>query len=409
VTRERRKRMPSYQYEAKTLQGSMIKGKMEAENEHAVRTSLRERDYYPQSIRLASKSMDIDLSKYAKVPIQSISIFCRQFSFTVSAGMNILKAIDVVGEQTENKKLRNILKEVRSDIEKGSSLSDGFRKHKDIPDMLVNMIAVGEVSGSLDSIMVRMADYYEKNYKLQKKVKGSLTYPLMICVVAVLVVNLLLIFVLPTFVGMITSSGGALPLPTRMVMALSAFMKSYGLLLMGFVLILLLIIKFVLNHNIDMAEKMDMLKLKIPIFGKIMAKIVTARFTRTFGALMSSGVPVLESIDICSKVLGNTAASSLLQSTSESVRKGNGIGESLEDRGIFPTMLTQMLKIGEETGTLDSIMEKTAEYYDSEVDNATSQLSTLIEPIILVVLGVVVGFIVIAMLLPMFEMYNTVA
>jgi type IV pilus assembly protein PilC len=257
--------------------------------------------------------------------------------------------------------------------------------------------------------MIRMADYYEKNYKLQKKIKGSLTYPLMICVVAVLVVNLLLIFVLPTFVGMITSSGGALPLPTRMVMALSAFMKSYGLLLMGFVLMLVLIIKFILNHNIEIAEKMDMLKLKIPIFGKIMTKIVTARFTRTFGALMSSGVPVLESIDICSKVLGNTAASRLLQSTSESVRKGHGIGESLEDRGIFPTMLTQMLKIGEETGTLDSIMEKTAEYYDSEVDNATSQLSTLIEPIILVVLGVVVGFIVIAMLLPMFEMYNNVA
>jgi type IV pilus assembly protein PilC len=400
--------MPSYQYEAKTLQGIIIKGKMEAESENAVRTSLREREYYPQSVKLNGNSMDIDLSKYTKVSIQSLSIFCRQFSFTVSAGMNILKAMDVVGEQTENKKLRNILKEVRNDIEKGSGLSEAFRKHKDIPDMLINMINVGEVSGNLDGIMVRMADYYEKNYKLQKKIQGSLTYPLLICVVAVIVVNLLLIFVLPTFVGMITSGGGTLPLPTRMVMGLSEFMKKYGLILMGTVIALVFILRIILKSNLDFAERVDMLKLKMPIFGKIMTKIVTARFTRTFGALMSSGVPVLESIEICSKIVGNTMASRLLQSTSEAVKKGRPIGESLEGRGVFPTMLTQMMKIGEETGTLDTIMEKTAEFYDSEVENATSQLSTLIEPLVIAVLGVVVGFIVIAMLLPMFDMYNSV-
>jgi type IV pilus assembly protein PilC len=401
--------MPSYQYEAKTLQGIVIKGKMEAESENAVRTSLREREYYPQSVKLNGNSMDIDLSKYTKISIQSLSIFCRQFSFTVSAGMNILRAMDVVGEQTESKKLRNILKDVRSNIEKGSSLSEAFRKHKDIPDMLINMISVGEVSGNLDGIMVRMADYYEKNYKLQKKIQGSLTYPLVICVVAVIVVNLLLIFVLPTFVGMITSGGGTLPLPTRMVMGLSEFMKKYGLILMGTIIALVFILRIILKSNLDFAERVDMLKLKMPIFGKIMTKIVTARFTRTFGALMSSGVPVLESIEICSKIVGNTMASRLLQSTSEAVKKGRPIGETLEGRGVFPTMLTQMMKIGEETGTLDTIMEKTAEFYDSEVENATAQLSTLIEPLIIAVLGVVVGFIVIAMLLPMFEMYNTVA
>jgi type IV pilus assembly protein PilC len=401
--------MPSYQYEARTLQGSIIKGKMEAESENSVRASLRERDYYPQSIKLSSKSVDIDLSKYSKIPMQSIAIFCRQFSFTVSAGMNILRAIDVVGEQTENKKLRNILREVRNDIQKGSSLSDALKKHQDIPEMLVNMINVGEVSGGLDAVMMRMADYYEKNYKLQKKITGSLTYPLMIAVVAVIVVNLLLIFVLPTFVGMITGSGGTLPLPTRMVMGLSDFMKSNGLIMMGIVTLLLLIAKVFINHNEEAAEKVDMLKLKMPIFGKIITKIVTAKFTRTFGTLVSTGVPVLESISICSKVVGNTVASKLLLDTSESVKKGHGIGVSLEDRGVFPTMLTQMMRIGEETGTLDSIMEKTAEFYDNEVDNATAQLSTLIEPIIIVFLAVVVGFIVIAMLLPMFEMYNSVS
>ncbi|MCM0650759.1 type II secretion system F family protein [Clostridium swellfunianum] len=401
--------MPSYQYEARNLQGNIIKGKMEAESEDIVRTSLRERDYYPQNIKLYSSSMDIDLSKYKKISTQQIAIFCRQFSFTISAGMNILRAMDVVAEQTENKKFRNILKEVKSDIEKGSSLSEALGKHEDIPEMLVNMISVGEMSGTLDTVMNRMADYYEKSYKLQKKIKGSLTYPIMVAVVAVVVVNLLLIFVLPTFVGMITSSGGTLPMPTRIIMALSDFMKKYGLLLMGFILMLAIVAKIFIRNNEEAAEKVDMLKLDMPLFGKIITKIVTARFTRTFGTLMSTGVPLLESIDICSKVVGNAVASKLLQSTSEAVRKGHSIALSLEGRGVFPTMLTQMMKIGEETGTLDSIMEKTAEFYDNEVENATSQLSTLIEPLIIVFLAVVVGFIVIAMLLPMFEMYNLVS
>jgi type IV pilus assembly protein PilC len=401
--------MPSYQYEAKTLQGTLIKGKMDAINENAVRASLRERDFYPQSVKLANQSLDIDLSKYSKIPIKSISIFCRQFAFTVSAGMNILRAMDVVGEQTENKKFRDILKEVKNDIEKGSSFSAALKKHKDIPEMLTNMIGVGEVSGNLEDVMERMADYYERNYKLQKKIQSSLTYPMMIAVVAVLVVNLLLIFVLPTFVGMITSSGGTLPLPTRMVMWVSDFMKKYGFIELGVIIMLVLVVKVVLTNNTDLAERVDILKLKMPIFGKVFTKIVTARFTRTFGTLMASGVPVLESINICSQVVGNTMVARLLQSTSENVRKGHSIGLSLEGRGIFPTMLTQMIRIGEETGTLDSIMEKTAEFYDNEVENATAQLSSLIEPMIIVFLAVVVGFIVIAMLLPMFEMYNSIS
>jgi type IV pilus assembly protein PilC len=321
--------------------------------------------------------------------------------------MNILKAMEVVSNQTENKKLKSILKEVKNDIEKGSSFSEGLRKHKEIPEMLVNMISVGEVSGTLDAIMVRMADYYENSYKLQKKIKGALTYPLMICVVAIIVVNLLLIFVLPTFVGMITSSGGTLPLPTRIVMGISDFMKNYGLIFMGITAVLILLLRMFIKKNEDIAERIDAIKLKLPLFGKIITKIVTARFTRTFGTLMSSGVPLLESIEICSKVVGNAMAKNLLQNTSEAVKKGYGVGESLEGRGVFPGMLTQMMKIGEETGSLDSIMQKTAEFYDNEVDNATQQLSTMIEPLIIVVLGVVVGFIVIAMLLPMFEMYQS--
>jgi type IV pilus assembly protein PilC len=399
--------MPTYQYEARALNGSIIKGKMEGNSENAIRTSLRERSYYPVSVKPYSDSMNIDLSKYGKIPVKSISVFCRQFAFTITSGMNILKAMEIVTEQTENKKLKGILAEVKADVEKGSALSHAFRKHKDMPDILVNMIEVGEASGTLDAVMLRMADYYDKTYRLQQKIKGALTYPAIICIVAVIVVNILLIFVLPTFVGMIVSGGGELPLPTRIVMGISDFMRNNGLWVFVGIILFGLLFKILLKHNVDAAERVDSFKLKMPIFGKIVTKIITARFARTFSTLMSSGMPVLSSINICSQVAGNSLVSRILQALGEDIRKGHGIGISLETRGVFPTMLTQMMRIGEETGTLDSIMEKTAEFYDNEVETATAQLTTMIEPLIIVVLGVVVGFIVLAMLLPMFEMYNS--
>jgi type IV pilus assembly protein PilC len=400
--------MPTFQYEARALDGAKVKGKMEAVDENTVRSSLRERSYYPISVRPFSESMNIDLSKYSKIPIKAISIFCRQFAFTVSSGMNILKAMEIVTEQTENQKFRNILRFVKVDVEKGNSLSASLRKHPEIPDMLVNMIEVGEASGNLDDVMIRMADYYDKSYKLQRKIRGSLTYPLMICVVAVIVVNLLLIFVLPTFVGLITSSGGELPWPTRFVMGISEFMQNYGLVMMLLGGILIFVMRLVIKNSPNLLEGWDGFKLRIPIFGKIINKIVTARFARTFGTLTTSGLPILSSINICTRTAGNALVSRVLQGAEEDVRKGHGIGTSLEARGVFPTMLTQMMRIGEETGTLDSIMEKTAEFYDSEVETATQQIASLIEPMIIVVLAVVVGFIVIAMLLPMFDMFDAV-
>jgi type IV pilus assembly protein PilC len=401
--------MPIYQYEAKTLQGNILKGTMEAIDENTVRSNLREKSYYPQNVKVYNEALNVDLSKYAKVPLKSIAIFCRQFSFTLSAGMNILKSMDVVTEQTENKKLKSILRSIKTDLEKGSSLSESMKKNKEMPEMLVNMVEVGESSGNLDNVMIRMADYYDNSYKLNKKIKGSLTYPGMIAVVSVIVVNLLVIFVLPTFVGMITSSGGELPLPTRIVMRISNFMGKYGLILLLGTILLIILFRMYIKANDEIAEEIDRTKLKIPIFGQIFKQIDTARFARTFSTLMSSGMPVLSSIDICSRVADNILIKNVLRNTSEDIRKGSSIGMSLEAQGVFPTMLTQMIVIGEETGTLDSIMEKTAQFYDNEVETATQQLSSLIEPVIIVVLAVVVGFIVIAMLLPMFSMYDAIS
>jgi type IV pilus assembly protein PilC len=400
--------MPTYEYKASAVDGRTIKGKMEAENENIVKANLRERNYYPIDIKQYHDYMEVDLSKYTKVPLKSISVFCRQFSFTISSGMNILSAMEIVIDQTENKKLKNILKLVKADVEKGSGLSVALRKHKDMPDILVNMIDVGEASGNLDNVLLRMADYYDKSYRLQKKIQGALTYPMMIGVTAVIVVNILLIFVLPTFVGMIVTSGGTLPLPTRIVMGISEFMRKNWLWVVSAVLLVIILSRMLIKNNVEAAEAVDKFKLRMPIFGKIMTKIITARFARTFSTLMSSGVPILSSLNICARVVGNSLMDKVLQGTSEDVRKGYSIGMSLESQAVFPTMLTQMIRIGEETGTLDSIMEKTAEYYDNEVETATQQLSTLIEPLIIVFLAVVVGFIVIAMLLPMFDMYNSV-
>lgn len=401
--------MPTYQYEARALDGALVKGKMEANDENTVRTSLREKAYFPTVVKPYNEGMNVDLSKYFKIPIKSISIFCRQFSFTMSSGMNILKALEIVTEQTENKKLQGILKFVKADVEKGSSLSGALRKHKDFPEMLVNMIEVGEASGTLDAVMIRMADYYDKSYRLQQKIKSAMTYPMIIVIVAVIVVNILVIFVLPTFVGMIVSSGGVLPLPTKIVMGISAFMRKNGIWVLAGIILFVILFKMYLKRSVDAAERIDRLKLRVPIFGKIINKILTARFARTFCTLMASGMPVMNSLSICSQVAGNSLISKILNGTSEDVKRGQGIGVSLEGRGVFPTMLTQMMRIGEETGTLDSIMEKTAEFYDNEVDTATQQLSSLIEPLIIVVLGGVVGFIVIAMLLPMFGMYDAVS
>lgn len=397
--------MPVFVYEAKNVQGVLLKGKMEASDERAVTLMLREKSYYPVKIKIYRESFNVDIGSFKKISIKDISIFCRQFSVIISAGISIIKAVDIVREQTESPKLKKILSVVNEEIQKGKTFSVALREHKDMPDMLINLVEVGETSGTLDKMMETLSRYYEKEYKQQQKVRQATTYPKAIVIFALSIVSGLVTFVVPTFAETITSSGGSIPLPTQIVMGIADFFKSYGLALIIILAFIFLIIKISGGKNRG-TLKNDKYIMKLPVYGKIYSQIITARFARTFGILMASGVPIIQSLEICTQVLNSKTIGDTMISLTEEVKKGAGIGGTLEDRKIFPPMLTQMIKIGEESGNLDEVLGKTADFYDDEVEVATAQMTSLIEPAIIIVLAVVVGFIVLSIALPMFSMYD---
>ena len=320
-----------------------------------------------------------------------------------------MKALDIVRMQTSNKKLKGILDNVHDSVQKGKSLSAAMAEHQDLPDMLVNMISVGEVSGNLDSVLLRMADYYDSSYKQTQKVKSATTYPIILSVFAIIVVTVLITWVLPIFVQNLETGDGGLPGPTRMLLSLSDFLGQFGFVIFLILATLVLGIRLYIKRDDKAKEQFDQLKLSFPFVGKMYLKIVTARFARTFGMLMSSGLPVISSLEVCADVVGNQVVKKHILEAKEDIKAGQPIAETLEQADVFPLMLTQMIKVGEETGTLESILDRTAEYYDDEVDTAVQQLTTMIEPLIIIVLAAVVGFIVLAMVMPMFEMFNTIA
>ena len=401
--------MAVYSYKAKTLDGAEITGNMEAVELSDVVTALREKNYYPVDIKEYKASSNITLDQFKKVTTKDISIFCKQYSVIILAGISILRGLEIVKQQTENPKLRKILNAIFEEVQVGISLSEAMKKHTEIPEMLANMVAVGEASGTLDKIMMRMSDYYEKEYKLKQKVKSALTYPVMVAVFALAVVILLIVKVLPSFVNNIAASGGELPLPTMIVMGISDFLIKNGIIIFILVVLMVMFFNIYIRRNPQFREGFDRLKVNMPLVGKPVKKIITARFARTFGLLISSGLGVIAALEICSDIVGNVVFRNMLNSTKEEIIKGGTIGQALEGRKLFPVMLTQMIKIGEESGDLDSVLEKTAEFYDSEVDEATKKLTTMLEPLIIVSLTVVVGFIILAMIMPMFSMYDAMS
>jgi len=398
--------MPIFQYEAKLLNGEIKKGKIDAVDENAVRTALRAMNCYPLMIKEEGKG-NIDLGKFASVKTKDIAIFCRKFSYILVSGMNIVKALEILKDETENKKLAEAVTMLYDDVQKGRGLSVSMKNYSVFPEMLVNMVAVGEASGSLDEIMVRMADYYDKEFEQSQKVKQAMTYPAIIAIVAVIVVNLLIVFVLPKLLGTMMDDPEKLPLPTKILLGMSNFMRNYWYIIL-FVVVALIVVINIRKKN-EKSIEVDKFKLKIPVFGKLTLKIAQAKFARTFGMLLNSGLPVIESMTIVSRTLENKYLESILAQSVEDVKKGISISASLKSKEIFSTMLIQMIKIGEESGTLDDVLGKTAAFYDKEADTARAQMTTMIEPIIIMLLAVVVGFIIIAVIIPMFDSYDTVA
>ncbi|MGF7397051.1 type II secretion system F family protein [Thermoanaerobacterium thermosaccharolyticum] len=402
--------MPTYIYKAKDIDGNLITGTLEFDTLSSCIDNLRQKNYYILDIKEKEDKKDVfeSISSARKVKVKDIAVFCRQFAVLINAGIPIVTSLATMAEQVENKKLKKALSDVYEDVQKGKSLSESMRRHSDVfPMLLFNMIEAGEVSGTLDNVLNEMADHFEKENNLNQKIKSALAYPMIVSIVAILVVIFLVTNVLPTFVSMFKNAGQQLPIPTLLLLGLSDSISHFWYAYLGGILLLALMIARALKTDKGI-ELYDALILKMPIFGPLNIKIITSRFTRTLATLISSGIPLIEALSVVERVVGNSIISNGLKKAEEDIKRGNSLAEPLKKMNIFPPMVIQMISVGEDSGSLDSILKKTADFYDSEVDTAVSQMTTLIEPLIIVVLALVVGFIVVSIVMPMFQMYNFV-
>lgn len=397
-----------YKYKAVSEKGEIIEGFFEGNDESDVLAMLKGNNYLPVTVEKdvgAEAQIDIFSKKIKK---KDLAVFCRQFYTMLDAGIGIVKCIEILEKQSENKTLVKALGTLGENVQKGFTLSEGMKKHpKVFPSLLLNMVEAGEVSGNLDTIMERMAVHFEKENKLENKIKSALIYPIALAVVSIAVVIFLLVAVMPTFIGMFESSGQALPGPTQALLTISNWLTEFWYLFIA--IVVGVVIGFITFKRTPTGRNfLDTLKIKIPIIKDTNVKIITARFTRTLSTLMTSGIPLLQAIDVVGRVVGNKVVHDRLEVASENVRKGVSLSRAVYEVGVFPPMVDSMIKIGEESGSLDDILYKTADFYDDEVEVALQRMTSLMEPVMLVVMAIVIGFIVIAMAMPMFDMVNTI-
>jgi type IV pilus assembly protein PilC len=400
--------MPIYKWEGKTLKGVIKKGEMEAATEGAIRIHLRQQNIIPTKISAKAKGITIPSPFGKRVPQRSIAIFTRQLATMIDAGLPLVQSLEILASQQDNKIFKGILREIREDVEGGSTFAGALKKHPNIfNDLYTNLVVAGEEGGILDNILNRLAAYIEKAEALKKKVKSALVYPSVIIAVAIGVVAILLVFVIPVFEQMFSSAGQQLPLPTLIVVVISKYVRKYAFIFIpAFILLIFLLRKY---HQTENGKTvMDRMLLKAPVFGDLFRKIAVARFSRTLGTLVSSGVPILDGLNIVSKTAGNKVIETAILNARNSIREGETIAEPLSRSNIFPPMVIQMISVGESTGALDSMLTKIAEFYEDEVDVAVSNLTSMLEPLLMIFLGVVIGGVVIAMYLPIFNMASAV-
>ncbi len=403
--------MPKFSWEGKTRAGQAQKGDMEAPSEAAVTAALRRQGIMPSKIKARGKGLDMEIKipgLEPKVTTKDLVIFTRQFATMIDAGLPLVQCLDILGRQQENKTFKKILIEVKESVESGSTFAEALRKHpKAFDELYVNLVAAGEVGGILDTILNRLAAYIEKALKLKKKVKSAMTYPATIVAIAILVISVILVFVIPAFESMFADFGGSLPLPTQMVINLSNFIQSYILVIIGAVV--LAIFAFKRTYKTEKGRAfIDDFALKLPIAGVLIRKVAVAKFTRTLGTMISSGVPILDGLEIVAKTAGNRTVEKAIYRVRQSISEGKTIAEPLEKSGVFPPMVCQMINVGEQSGSIDTMLNKIADFYDDEVDDAVANLTAMMEPLLMLFLGVTVGGLVIAMYLPIFQLAGTV-
>jgi type IV pilus assembly protein PilC len=401
--------MPIYKWEGKTAKGALKKGEMEAPSEAAIRIHLRQQNIIP--IKISSKRKDINISLpflKKKVQQRSVAMFTRQLATMIDAGLPLVQSLEVLSSQQENNLFKNIIREIREDVEGGSTFAGALKKHPTtFNDLYTNLVVAGEEGGILDTILGRLAAYIEKAEALKKKVKSALIYPATIVTVAVAVVIILMLFVIPVFETMFSSAGQSLPLPTVIVLTISKMIKKYIVIFIPAVIVLIFLFKRYYKTDSGKAV-VDRLLLSLPVFGPLFRKIAVARFSRTLGTLVSSGVPILDGLSIVSRTSGNRAIEIAIMNARASIREGETIAEPLSRSALFPPMVIQMIAVGESTGALDNMLSKIAEFYEDEVDVAVANLTSMLEPLLMVFLGVVIGGVVIAMYLPIFNMAGAI-
>ena len=401
----------TYQYSVRDRAGKLVQGQIDADSPTAVATKLKSMGYAPLSITAFNPGMKRELtlpSFGSKVKTKDLAIMSRQFATMINAGLSLLRALVILSEQTENKELAKILVQVSADVEEGQSLSASLAKHPRVfPPLMINMCRAGEVGGFLDSVLLQIAENYEAEVKLKGKIKSAMTYPVVVFVMAILAVVGMLLFIVPVFSKMFTSLGGELPAPTKVLIFMSSVLK-FGA---PFVIVLGIagvIIWNKVKHTPEVRGFIDPLKLKIPVFGDLFAKIALARFARNLGTMMSSGVPILQALDIVAETTGNSVVGKAVLDVQESVRQGESMTAPLARHAVFPPMLVQMMAVGEDTGALDAMLHKISEFYDQEVEATTESLTALIEPLMIGFLGGIVGAMIIALYMPIFKIFDLI-
>jgi type IV pilus assembly protein PilC len=397
--------MPKYAWEGRLPQGGFRKGELEGPNELAVRAYLRQQQIIPTKIAKKATEIKITLPfMKGKVKKKSLAIFTRQLATMIDAGLPLVQSLDILSQQAEEETFQEIIKTVKNEVEAGATLAAALQKHpKVFDDMYVNLVVAAEEAGTLDVILGRLATHIEKMEELKKKIRSALVYPAMIVTVAIGVTIILMVFVVPVFEKLFAGIGSTLPLPTRVVIAVSNIFKRYLPIVIAIVVVLVIVLRRYYKTE-NGKRTIDDLVLKLPIFGELIRKVSIARFARTLGTLVSSGVPILEALNIVAGASGNKVVEEAILKGRISISEGQTISEPLSQSGVFPVMVTQMIAVGETTGSLELMLNKVADFYESEVDTAVATLSSMLEPVLMIFLGVIVGGLVISMYLPIFKM-----
>ena len=400
----------TYEYSVRDRTGKLTSGKLDAANETVLVTKLKAMGYAPISVRESGGgiNMAIALPWGKGVKLKDLAVMSRQFATMINSGLSLLRALTILSEQTESKPLAKVLGEVRAEVETGQSLSASMAKHTNVfPPLMVNMCRAGEVGGFLDAVLLQIAANYEAEVKLRNKVKSAMTYPVVVFVIAILAVVGMLLFIVPTFAAMFDSLGGELPAPTKVLVFLSDAMVYVApiSLVTG---IVLTVVWQRIKHQDRVRNVVDPLMLKLPIFGGMIQKIALSRFSRNLGTMITSGVPILQALDIVADTTGNMVLTKAVRDVQNSVRQGESLAGPLANHKVFPAMVVQMLAVGEDTGAMDTMLHKISEFYDQEVEATTEALTSLIEPLMIAVLGTIIGAMIIAMYMPIFGVFELI-